>query len=129
MAELLLDTTVFDDYRCGDSKAREVFDRVMRGEIRAAVSSLTIFRLWSDPNLDRRTEIGYTGMLSFLEEVPVTLDVARTAGLWIAAQSQDEKACLDYFALVAATAQERGESVCTRNPEPFLRFYQRVVEY
>ena len=33
------------------------------------------------------------------------------------------------YAVVAATASERGVPVCTRNPGPFSRFYTELVDY
>ena len=129
MAELLLDITVFEDYRSGDLGARDIFDRIMDGELKAAVSSLTVYHVWSGPSFDRRSEIGFTGMLSFLEEACLTVESAKTAAVWTAALNNEEKADLSHYAMVAAIAKERGESICTRNPDPFLKFYSQVIEY
>jgi hypothetical protein len=129
MADLLLDVTIFEDYCRGDAGARSVIDRIVKGEVSASVSPLTAFHLWSSPGLDRRTEIGYAGMLSFLEEATLTVEAAKVAGLWIAFASAEERGKLAYFAFVAATAKERSESICTRNAEPFSRFYSDILGY
>ena len=129
MAERLLDTTVFQDYQRGDPGARAVMERVLEGEITASVSPLTILELWGSAGLDRMAEIGYVGLLAFLEEAPLSNEAAKTAGVWIAALDEQERAQLTRVALMAAIAKERGEPVCTRDPEPFARFDSEVIGY
>ena len=129
MAEMLLDLTVFEDYRDGHAGARSIMEKVLAGELAASVSSLTVFDLWRSPGFDRRMEIGYSGMLSFLEEAPLSVDAAKTAGVWLASVGDREREALARFALIAAVANQREEPICTRNPVPFSRFYSRLVEY
>ena len=90
---------------------------------------MTILYLWGSPDFDRKAEIAYTGMLRFMEEAPLTSDAAKTAGIWIAAMPPEEKSKLMFFALVAATAKERGESLCTRNAEIFSQFNLDITDY
>ena len=101
----------------------------MNGEIEASVSPITVFELWASPGFDRRTEIGYLGLLSFMEEAPLSVAAAKLAGLWLGSMSTEERGGMARIALVAATANERGVPVCTRNAESFGRFYQDLVEY
>ena len=129
MADMLLDSTLFRDYREGDPGARAIIERVMAGEISASVSPMTVFDLLGSGGLDRRAEMGYTGMLSFLEEAPLTAEAAKMAGIWMASVEEEERDGLSRFALIAATAKERGEPVCTRNAESFSRFDSEVVGY
>ena len=129
MAELMLDTTVFEDYRAGHSGARAVIERIMSGQVTASISPFTVFELWGDSDLDRRTEIGYIGMLRFLEEASLSREAAKVAGMWIARIDEAERSRLMRYALVAATAREREEPICTRNTEHFSRFDSEVVGY
>ena len=129
MAELMLDTTVFHDYRAGDPGARAVIERIMSGQITASISPITVFELWGNSGLDRRTEIGYVGMLRFLEEASLSHDAAKVAGIWIAPLEEAERVRLARYAVVAATARERGEPICTLDTEPFTRFNSEVVGY
>ena len=129
MAKLLLDTTVMQDYRRGDPGAQAIIGQIVRGEVTASICPLTIFELWGSSDLDRRSEMGYVGMLKFLEEAPLSNEAAKAAGLWVAALDEEERGLLTRFALVAATAQERREPICTRNPEPFSKFYSEFVSY
>ncbi len=130
MAEMLLDATVFRDYRVGDPGARVIIEQVIEGSRTASVSPLTVFELWEgDGGLDRRAEMGYAGMLGFLETAPLSSEAAKVAGVWIASVEPEQRDELARVALIAATAQERGEPIYTRNVESFSRFYSDVVGY
>lgn len=129
MTDMLLDITVFQDYVQGDEDARAIISHVIEGTKTAAISPLILFELWRDPSLDRKTEIGYVAVLSFLEDAPLSAEAAKTAGLWLASVEEEERDKLAYFALVGATARERGEPICTRNQDLFSRFYSDFVDY
>ena len=129
MTDMLLDITVFQDYVQGDEDAHAIISQVIEGTKTAAIPPLILFELWQDPSLDRKTEIGYVAMLSFLEDAPLSAEAAKKAGLWLASVEETERDKLAYFALIAATAQERGEPICTRNQELFSRFYSDFVDY
>ena len=129
MADMLLDTAVLQDYRRGDTGARAIMDQVLDGTATASVSTVTVFELWGAAGVDRKTEIGYTGMLRFLEEAPLSLEAAKIAGIWIASIEPEQRDSLARFALIAATAKERGEAICTREQESFARFYSDIVGY
>ena len=83
MADILVDNTLFDDFRKGDVGAQNVIDTIIDREVTAAVSSLTVFHLWNDPELDRHAEIAYSSILTFLQEAPFTVAASKQAGLWI----------------------------------------------
>ncbi len=130
MADMLLDASVFRDSLGGDEGALSILRRIMDESIKASISPVTVAELWESPGLDRRAEIRYTGIISFLEEAPLTVHAAKTAGMWLASlDSQDDRNELARCALVAATAEERGEPVCTRSADSFARFYSEVVNY
>jgi len=129
MTDMLLDITVFQDYVQGDEDARAIISQVIGGTKTAAISPLILFELWRDPSLDRKIEIGYVALLSFLEDAPLSPEAGKTAGLWLASVEETERDKLAYFALVAATARERGEPICTHNQELFSRFYSDFVDY
>ena len=129
MADILVDNTLFDDFRKGDVGAQNVIDTIIDREVTAAVSSLTVFHLWNDPELDRHAEIAYSSILTFLQEAPFTVAASKQAGLWIASANPEERGRLAYFAMVATTAQERGEAICTRNVDPYSGFYSKFSTY
>ena len=129
MTDMLLDTTLFQDYRDGHPGARAVVERIVAGEVTASFSPFTVFELWSSPGFDRRTEIGYLGLLRFLEEAPLSAEAAKVAGIWLGSISPEERAGMEHTTLAAAIARERGEPVCTRNAEQYSRFFPEIVDY
>ena len=129
MADMLLDTAVLDDYRRGDPGAREIIERVMDGTVTASISPFSLFELWSAPGFDRRTEIGLIAVLRFLEVAPLSEDAARAAGIAIGGADPAQRDRLGRFALIGATARDRGEPVCTREADTFERFCSEIVGY
>ena len=144
MADFLLDTTVFCDLRKGDADARKLVESILNGEVKAAVSPLTVCELWQSDEIDRRTEIGFLSVLRFVEEAAPDIETARTAGLWLAdAVDADADANTDAdadgdndggrnaacVALVAATAMRLGIPVCTRDDDAFERFGVEIAPY
>jgi len=129
MTDMLLDVSVFYDHGRGDPRAQAIIQRILSGDTTASVSPITLFELWRSPDLDRRTEIRYVSMVTFLEEAPLTAEAAKMAGVWIADVEDDERERLSRYALIAATARERGEPIATNDTEPFSRFHPELVEY
>ena len=91
MADMMLDATVFLDYRAGHQGARAIVEQIVEGARTASVSPLTLFELWRE-GLDRRTEIGYAGMLDFMEIAPLSPEAAKVAGVWIASVESESRA-------------------------------------
>ena len=127
---MLLDGTVLQGWLEGDEGALDVLRRIMDESVTASISPVTVVELWGSPDLDRKAEIRYAAVLSFLEEASLSIQAAKTAGIWLASlDPQSGRAGLVSHALVAATAKERGEPVCTGDAEAFRRFDCEVVEY
>ena len=84
MADIMIDATVFEDYRRGEPGARAIVEKVLDGSTTASVSPVTIFELWGDTNMNRQAEIGCVSMLSFMEPAPLSPEAAKVAGQWIA---------------------------------------------
>ena len=126
---MLIDSTVFRDYRVGDAGALNIINQVMDGTISASISPLTVLNLWSNTHLNRRQEIGYTGILNFLHNVPLSQQAAKQAGVWLSSIPEESRGKLSYFALIAATARENEMAICTRNQELFGKFCSEFIDY
>ena len=48
MADMMLDATVFLDYRAGHQGARAIVEQIVEGARTASVSPLTLFELWRE---------------------------------------------------------------------------------
>ena len=128
MADALLDTTVFIDYYRGDAGAKDLIDAVIGGSLTASYSSLTSFEIWIGIG-NREEEIDFLAVLSQCEEAPLTAAMARTAAIWLKGLSPRRAEGLFRDALIAATANERGEAIYTRNVRDFERLSIDVRTY
>ena len=128
MADVLFDTTVFIDYYRGDAGAKLLIDSLLAGSLTASYSSLTSFEIWIGIS-SRGEEIDFLAMLSQCEEAPLTASMARAAAIWLKGFSPRRAEGWFRDALIAATANERGEAICTRNVKDFERFAFHVRPY
>ena len=129
MADMLLDITLFQDLRQGDEEARKIVEAILDGEISAAVSPMTICELWQSGDIDRRVEIGFLSVLRFIEEIAPDIDIARTAGLLVAALDPDSGRDAACVAVAASTAKQLDIPICTRDAECFGRFDVEIKSY
>ena len=129
MADLILDSTLFLDYVRGDSGAKKVVDQIIQGSLSCSFCPVTLVELWQADGLTRKDEIVYQALLGFLEEVSLSRESAKTAGLWLSSLPEQERPTYQPYALLAAIAKERQEAICTCHPEPFRVFYDNVVSY
>ena len=132
MVDMLLDETLFADFRVGDEGARAIVEDILDGRVKAGISPLTAYRVWRGLGMDRRAEIVLLSLLRFVEEAPLSVDAAKRAGLWAAEGRDGEGETPDdggYYALVASTALDVQAPVCTRNAAAFERFGADVLDY
>ncbi len=117
----MLDITLFDSYLDGDVGAKTLINRIIKGDITASVSSISIYDVWKNPKLTRHAEINYVALLTFIEMVSLTSDAARLAGIWLRSIDIHDDGLLSY-ALVAAEANLRSEPICTRSDGLYASF-------
>ena len=132
MVDMLLDETLFADFRVGDEGARAIVEDILDGNVKAGISPLTAYRVWRGLGMDRRAEIVLLSLLRFVEGAPLSVDAAKRAGLWAAEGQSGEGEDADgagYYALVASTALDVQAPVCTRNAAAFERFGADVLDY
>lgn len=130
MSDALYDTCVFIDYWRGDVSAKRLIDAVVGKKSTASFSPITAAELWQYSKLGRKEEIEYTALVRyFLDQALLTADAAIQAGQWLRPYSRNRRRRLAADALIAATAQGRGEPIISRNPRDLKLFYQHVEVY
>jgi predicted nucleic acid-binding protein len=129
VAQVLLDTTFFIDLRRGDLPARRVWERIRRGQVTAAYSSVTPYELWLSKTLDRSDELFFRAIFTLLEEAPLHTEAAIQTALWLRdlPRRSRERRLRDAF--IAASARLRGETVYTRNTTDIRRYWSNVRRY
>jgi len=130
MSDALFDTTVFIDWWRGDTGAINLVEAVKNGRLTASYSSMSIVELWQWDQLDRKEEIEYIALTKrYLEEASLGFQEATLAGTWLRGYSRNQRRTFFADALIAATAQLRGETVYSRNDRQLRRFYSNVQPY
>ena len=130
MADALLDTCVFIDYVRGEPKGKALLMPFLSLEKKGSYSTLTVAEIWRGETMtDRKEEIQYQAILTLMEEASLTTSIARVAGSRLRGLSRNLQGVLFADALIAATAEERGEPIYSRNVKDLTRFYSNVLTY
>jgi predicted nucleic acid-binding protein len=126
----LYDTCVFIDYWRGDTAALSLVDSVRSQPRSASYSPLSATELWLYKQLGRQEEIEFIALTrNFLQEAKLSTIAARKAGQLLRGYSRSQQRTLMADALIATTAEERGERIRTRNDKDFRKFYSNVATY
>ena len=126
----LYDTCVFIDYWRGDAAAFSLIDGVRRNPGSAYYSTLSATELWQYAKLERREEIEYFALTRyFLKESPLRTVEAIKAGQWLRPYRRSQRMRLAADAMIAASADEGGHRLRTRNIRDLKKFYSNVQSY
>jgi predicted nucleic acid-binding protein len=126
----LFDTCVFIDYWKGDTSAVSLVKTAMNNPGTTFFSPLSALELWQYDKLGRQEEIEYIALTRyFLKELPLNSSIAIKAGQWLRGYSREARMKLSDDALIAATADEVGADLCTRNITDSSKFYQKIKAY
>jgi predicted nucleic acid-binding protein len=126
----LYDTCVFIDYWRGDAVAFGLIDSARRQPRSASYSPLSATELWQYQGLGRQEEIEFVALTRyFLQEAQLSTTAAIRAGHLLRGCTRSERMRLTTDALIASTAEERGERVRSRNYRDIRRFYSDVATY
>ncbi len=122
MSDALLDTSLFLDYLAGRPEAYVVMQQLLDGSLRGAVSALTLLELGLVEGVPAEALGAMERVLERLEVVPVDGAAARQAAAWLRRVAPEERGKELPFALLAASAHTRQETIITRTPERYERF-------
>lgn len=124
------DTCVFIDYWKGDTSAVTLVQNAKNNPGSTYYSPLSALELWQFDKLGRQEEIEYRALTQyFLTELPLSTSIAIKAGHWLRGLSRQARMRLSADALIAASADEVGADLYTRNVGDSSKFYQKVRAY
>jgi predicted nucleic acid-binding protein len=115
MPRWVFDTVVLIDYFCGRPGVRSYFEAILNQEASGAYSTISELELWQGlrPGEEEQHEV----LLSLLERVPLSGDIARLAGEMRRDVGLSQLSLPD--AAIAATAACLGRTSITRNTRDF----------
>ena len=82
--------------------------------------------IWSRDTFDRKSEIGFTGIFSFLNIISLDGDVARYAGGSLREYIETDSLVGVEQAVVAAHAVLMGKDIVTNEPDRYVQFNSNV---
>ena len=123
---IIIDSTVLNSYKNGDACARKLILDAVDGDINISVSTVSIMNIWSRDTFDRKSEIGFTGIFSFLKIISLDGDVARYAGGSLREYIETDSLVGVEQAVVAAHAVLMGKDIVTNEPDRYVQFNSNV---
>ncbi len=125
----LFDTCVFIDYWRGNNGALSLVDAAKNNPLSVSYCTLTATELWQYPKLQRQEEIEFIALISIMQEALITTAAAMKAGQWLRNYNRNQRRILAADAIIAATAEQRGDCVRTRNQKDINKFYSNTKSY
>ncbi len=126
----LYDTCVFIDYWNGDSAALSLINNAMDSVNTVSYSPISVIELWLSQKLGRQEEIEFTALTQhFLQDAGLTTNAAKKSGQSLMSYTRHQRMILAADAIIAATAEERGDKIRTRNIRDIRKFYSNVESY
>ncbi|PKB62664.1 MAG: hypothetical protein BZY67_04285 [SAR202 cluster bacterium Io17-Chloro-G1] len=122
-------------YMAGDDGARTLIDKLLAGEVSLALTAFTALHLWSHYVSDRKTEMHMSALIRFIEQIPLTGDVAKIAGSIHARNRPDvpdehgEIRLAELKAVNATTALETGMPIYSRDVDWYEGLGCQVLSY
>jgi predicted nucleic acid-binding protein len=126
----LYDTCVFIDYWNGDSAASTLINKAVNSPKTVSYSPISVVELWQSAKLERQEEIEFAALTQhFLQDAGLNTNVAKRAGQSLMSYHKHQRMQLTSDAIIAATAEERGDKIRTRNIKDIKKFYSNVEIY
>ncbi len=126
----LYDTSVFIDYWNGDGAAADLINGAISSPNTVSYSPMSIVELWQSAKLGRQEEIELSALTQhFIIDAGLSTNAAKKAGQSLMSCTRTQRMRLASDAIIAATAEERGEKIRTRNVSDMKKFYSNVEVY
>ena len=78
--DFFIDSTVLESYKEGDKNARRLIYKAIDGDTSIGICSYSLTMLWGSPLFDRKSEIGFTSLLEFLNVIDFGIESAMETG-------------------------------------------------
>tara|TARA_B100001245_G_scaffold137280_1_gene102042 strand:+ start:929 stop:1351 length:423 start_codon:yes stop_codon:yes gene_type:complete len=120
--QIMVDSSILNAYKEGDIRARELIRNAIDRNINISICTVSIINIWSMTKFDRKSEIGFTGIFSFLDVIDLDNDVAQHAGSLLRENLDMDSSLGIERAVVAAYAGLAGKNIVTNYPEGYSQF-------
>ena len=76
----VIDSAVLLGYKSGDIGCQNLLYKAIDGDIEIIISPLSVSKIWSSQDFDRKSEIGYLGLLEFMTMFTIDIETATKTG-------------------------------------------------
>ena len=112
----VIDSSILLGYRLGHSDCQDLLYKAIDGEIEIFISPLSVSKIWSSQDFDRKSEIGYLGLLEFVTMSSMDIETAIKTGHTLRENSTDINIDLEAASIVSICNMS-GHPLVTANPE------------
>ncbi len=97
----VVDSSVLLGYKDGHEGCQDILYKAIDRDIEIIISPLTISKIWSSPDFDRKSEIGYLGLLEFISIYSCDTNIAINTGHYLREYSNDIKLDLEMASIAS----------------------------
>ena len=122
----VIDSSVLLGYKSGDIGCQNLLYKAIDGDIEIIISPLSVSKIWSSQDFDRKSEIGYLGLLEFMTMFPIDIETATKTGHTLRESSADINVDLE-VANIVSICNISGYPLVTNRPELYDDLFDGVI--
>jgi hypothetical protein len=122
----VIDSSVLLGYKSGHTGCQNLLYKAIDGEMEIIISPLSVSKIWKSQDFDRKSEIGYLGLLEFMTISPIDLETATKTGHTLRENSTDPNIDLE-VANIVSICNISGHSLVTTKPELYDDLFDGVI--
>ena len=122
----VIDSSVLLGYKSGDIGCQNLLYKAIDGDIEIIISPLSVSKIWSSQDFDRKSEIGYLGLLEFMTMFPIGIETATKTGNTLRESSTDINVDLE-AANIVSICNISGYPLVTNRPELYDDLFDGAI--
>ena len=122
----VIDSSILLGYRLGHSDCQALLYKAIDGEIEIFISPLSVSKIWSSQDFNRKSEIGYLSLLEFMTMSPIDLETATKTGHTLRENSTDINIDLE-TANIISICNISGHPLVTTKPELYDDLFDGAI--
>ena len=122
----VIDSSVLLGYKSGHKGCQNLLYKAIDGDIEIIISPLSVSKIWSSQDFDRKSEIGYLGLLEFMTMFPIGIETATKTGNTLRESSTDINVDLE-AANIVSICNISGYPLVTNRPELYDDLFDGAI--
>ena len=122
----VIDSSVLLGYKSGHTGCQNLLYKAIDGDIEIIISPLSVSKIWSSQDFDRKSEIGYLGLLEFMTMFPIDTETATKTGHTLRERSANINVDLE-AANIVSICNISGYPLVTNRPELYDDLFDGAI--